>query len=226
MIRVLLVEDDEATGEALSTLLRGEGFEVDGASTGRDGLRRFQDDGADLILLDWMLPEISGLDVCRTVRQESNVPIIMVTGKDSEIDKVVALEVGADDYVVKPYSSRELIARMRAVVRGRRNAGPPPSRVLESGPVRMDLEQRQVTVSGEEVPLPLREYELLGHLLRHAGRVTTKRQIADGLWGVHNKGVGRSIDVHIRRLRMKIEPDPKRPRHLLTVRGVGYKFQS
>jgi two-component system response regulator RegX3 len=223
--RILIVEDDEATREALSRLLRGEGFEVGIAATGPDALSQFKSDGADLILLDWILPELQGLEVCRRLRQTSNVPVIMVTAKDSEIDKIVALELGADDYVTKPFSSRELIARIRAVLRGRGNPDQVPLNVLEVGPVRIDIEQHLATVKGEQIHLPLKEYELLRFLLRNAGRVLTKQQILDRVWGTNHIGDIKTIDVHVRRLRIKIEPEPRTPRHLLTIRGVGYKFQ-
>lgn len=225
MIRVLLVEDDEVISEALSCLLRGEGFEVGIAATGLDALSQFNSDGADLILLDWILPELSGLEVCRRVRQTSDVPVIMVTAKDSEIDKVVALEIGADDYVTKPFSSRELVARMRAVLRGRGDLVQAPVKVLEAGPVRIDIEEHVVTVKGEPIYLPLKEFDLLRFLLNNAGRVVPRQLILDRVWGIDHVGDAKTIDVHVRRLRRKIEPDPEIPRHILTVRGVGYKFQ-
>ncbi|MFD3453887.1 response regulator [Streptomyces sp. NPDC058691] len=225
MMRVLVVEDDAAISQALSLVLRAEGFEVATADTGSDALSQFDSDGADVILLDWILPGFPGIEVCRRLRQTSNVPVIMVTAKDSEIDKIVALEMGADDYVTKPFSSRELIARIRAVLRGRGNPAEVPSHVLEVGPVRMDIEQHIATVDGREVYLPLKEFDLLRFLLRNVGRVLTKQQILDHVWGMNHFGDGKTIDVHIRRLRIKIEPEPGKPRHLLTVRGVGYKFQ-
>jgi two-component system, OmpR family, response regulator RegX3 len=225
VIRVLLVEDDEVISEALSYLLRGEGFEVGIAATGPDALSQFNSDGADLILLDWILPGMSGLEVCRGVRQTSDVPVIMVTAKDSEIDKVVALEIGADDYVTKPFSSRELVARMRAVLRGRGDLVQAPVQVLEVGPVRIDIEEHVVTVKGEPVYLPLKEFDLLRFLLNNAGRVVPRQLILDRVWGIDHFGDAKTIDVHVRRLRRKIEPDPGTPRHILTVRGMGYKFQ-
>ncbi|MFD9902924.1 response regulator [Streptomyces sp. NPDC059063] len=225
MTRVLVVQDDAADIAALSSTLRGEGFEVESVASGPVAVHRFHSDGADLILLDWVLAGLSGLEVCRTLRSTSNVPIIMVTDKDSEIDKIVALEIGADDYVTKPYSERELVARMRAVLRGRGTLNPAPTSVVEVGPVRMDLDQHQVMVKGEEVTLPLKEFDLLSLLLRNAGRVMTKRQIIDSVWGVNHVGDVKTIDVHIRRLRLKIEPEPGNPSHLMTVRGLGYKFQ-
>jgi two-component system response regulator RegX3 len=223
--RILLVEDDEATREALSRLLYGEGFEVGIAGTGPDALRQFDSDGADLILLDWILPELSGLEVCRRLRQTSKVPVIMVTAKDSEIDKVVALELGADDYVTKPFSSRELIARIGAVLRGCGSPDQVPTKVFEVGPVWMDLAQHLVTVKGEQIYLPLREFELLHFLLRNAGLALTKQKILDRVWGTNHIGDIKTIDVHVRRLRIKIEPEPETPRHLLTIRGIGYIFQ-
>ncbi|MFJ4844635.1 MULTISPECIES: response regulator [unclassified Streptomyces] len=225
MTRILVVEDDEAISTALSLVLRMEGFEVAVADTGPGALSQFGSDGADMVLLDWILPEFPGLEVCRRLRQTSNVPVIMVTAKDSEIDKVVALEMGADDYVTKPFSSRELIARIRAVLRGRGKLDHVPLNVLEVGPVRMDVEQHLTTVNGKEVYLPLKEFGLLRFLLQNPGRVLTKQQILDYVWGADHFGDGKTVDVHMRRLRIKIESDPGRPCHLLTVRGVGYKFQ-
>jgi two-component system, OmpR family, response regulator RegX3 len=224
--RVLVVEDEESFSDALSFMLRKEGFEVSVAATGTQALTEFDRSGADIVLLDLMLPEMSGTEVCRQLRSRSHVPIIMVTARDAEIDKVVGLEIGADDYVTKPYSPRELVARIRAVLR--RNA---PEAVevaaptLSAGPVRMDVERHVVSVSGESVPLPLKEFELLELLLRNAGRVLTRGQLIDRVWGADYVGDTKTLDVHVKRLRSKIEPDPSTPRYLITVRGLGYKFE-
>jgi two-component system response regulator RegX3 len=226
--RVLVVEDEESFSDALSYMLRKEGFEVSVAPTGTAALTQFDRTGADIVLLDLMLPEMSGTEVCRQLRQRSAVPIIMVTARDSEIDKVVGLELGADDYVTKPYSARELIARVRAVLRrgetGAESADSPP--VLEGGPVRMDTDRHVVTVSGSEVQLPLKEFDLLEYLLRNAGRVLTRGQLIDRVWGADYVGDTKTLDVHVKRLRSKIESDPSMPRHLVTVRGLGYKFET
>jgi two-component system response regulator RegX3 len=220
------VEDEESFSDALSFMLRKEGFEVSVAATGTQALTEFDRSGADIVLLDLMLPEMSGTEVCRQLRTRSHVPIIMVTARDAEIDKVVGLEIGADDYVTKPYSPRELVARIRAVLR--RNA---PEAVevaaptLSAGPVRMDVERHVVSVSGDAVPLPLKEFELLELLLRNAGRVLTRGQLIDRVWGADYVGDTKTLDVHVKRLRSKIEPDPSTPRYLITVRGLGYKFE-
>jgi two-component system response regulator RegX3 len=224
--RVLVVEDEDSFSDALSYMLRKEGFEVSVAATGTSALTEFDRTGADIVLLDLMLPEMSGTEVCRQLRSRSHVPIIMVTARDSEIDKVVGLEIGADDYVTKPYSPRELVARIRAVLR--RQAGDtteltPPT--LAAGPVRMDVERHVVTVSGDAVPLPLKEFELLEMLLRNAGRVLTRGQLIDRVWGADYVGDTKTLDVHVKRLRSKIEPEPSTPRHIVTVRGLGYKFE-
>ena len=226
MSRILVVEDEESYSDPLSYLLRREGYEVAVAETGPSALAQFDKNGADLVLLDLMLPGLSGVDVCRQLRQRSSVPVIMLTAKDSEIDKVVGLEIGADDYVTKPYSSRELLARIKAVLR--RLSEPeelvPPT--LESGPVRMDVERHTVTVSGIATSLPLKEFELLEMLLRNAGRVLTRMQLIDRVWGSDYVGDTKTLDVHVKRLRAKIEPDPANPRHIVTVRGLGYKFEA
>ncbi|HEV2088075.1 MAG TPA: response regulator transcription factor [Cryptosporangiaceae bacterium] len=226
MTRVLVVEDEESFSDALSYLLRKEGFEVAVAATGPDALTEFDRTGADVVLLDLMLPGLSGTEVCRRLRQRSGVPIIMVTARDAEIDKVVGLEIGADDYVTKPYSPRELVARIRAVLRRRteaEQAGTPGT--LEAGPVRMDVERHTVTVGGDGVALPLKEFELLEILLRNAGRVLTRGQLIDRIWGADYVGDTKTLDVHVKRLRAKIEPEPGAPRFLVTVRGLGYKFE-
>nr|WP_328707365.1 response regulator transcription factor [Streptomyces mexicanus] len=223
--RVLVVEDEESFSDALSYMLRKEGFEVAVAATGPDGLDEFERNGADLVLLDLMLPGLPGTEVCRQLRGRSNVPVIMVTAKDSEIDKVVGLEIGADDYVTKPFSSRELVARIRAVLRRRGEPEEAAPAALEAGPVRMDVDRHVVTVSGAKVDLPLKEFDLLEMLLRNAGRVLTRMQLIDRVWGADYVGDTKTLDVHVKRLRAKIEPDPGAPRYLVTVRGLGYKFE-
>jgi two-component system response regulator RegX3 len=223
--RVLVVEDEESFSDALSYLLRKEGFEVSIAATGTDALTEFDRSGADIVLLDLMLPEMSGTEVCRQLRQRSQVPIIMVTARDSEIDKVVGLELGADDYVTKPYSPRELVARVRAVLRRRTNEAADQTPTLSAGPVRMDVERHVVTVNGDPVQLPLKEFELLELLLRNAGRVLTRGQLIDRVWGADYVGDTKTLDVHIKRLRSKVEPEPSQPRFIVTVRGLGYKFE-
>jgi two-component system, OmpR family, response regulator RegX3 len=226
MTRVLVVEDEESFSDALSYMLRREGYEVEVAGTGIEALTSFDRSGADLVLLDLMLPGLSGTEVCRELRTRSHVPIIMVTARDSEIDKVVGLELGADDYVTKPFSSRELVARIRAVLR--RGAEPEELmlNVVEAGPVRMDVERHVVTVDGHQVALPLKEFDLLELLLRNAGRVLTRGQLIDRVWGADYVGDTKTLDVHVKRLRAKIEPDPANPKYLVTVRGLGYKFES
>ena len=229
MTRVLIVEDEESFADPLAFLLRKEGFTTAVAATGQDALEEFDRNGADIVLLDLMLPGMSGTDVCKALRTRSAVPVIMVTARDSEIDKVVGLELGADDYVTKPYSARELIARIRAVLRRGGEAGPEldglPG-VLEAGPVRMDVERHVVSVGGREVPLPLKEFDLLEYLLRNVGRVLTRGQLIDRVWGADYVGDTKTLDVHVKRLRSKVEADPSAPRHLVTVRGLGYKFES
>lgn len=226
MTRVLIVEDEVSFSDALSFMLRKEGFEVVVAADGNAGLDVFARQGADLVLLDVMLPGISGTEVCRQLRQTSKVPIIMLTAKDGEIDKVVGLELGADDYVTKPFSSRELVARVRAVLRRQSTIedADPGSNELTSGPVVMDVDRHIVTVDGKEVKLPLKEFELLELLLRNAGRVLTRTQLIDRIWGSNYVGDTKTLDVHVKRIRSKIEPDPAHPRYLETVRGLGYKF--
>ena len=223
--RVLVVEDEESFSDALSYMLRKEGFEVAVCPTGPDALETFDRDGADLVLLDLMLPGLPGSEVCRTLRERSTVPVIMLTAKDSEIDKVVGLELGADDYVTKPFSSRELVARMRAVLRRRGEPEDAAISTLESGPVRMDVDRHVVTVRGDQIQLPLKEFELLEVLLRNTGRVLTRMQLIDRVWGADYVGDTKTLDVHIKRLRAKVEVDPGNPRHIITVRGLGYKFE-
>jgi two-component system response regulator RegX3 len=223
---VLVVEDEDSFSDALSYMLRKEGFEVAVAATGDDALEEFDRAGADLVLLDLMLPGVPGTEVCRQLRQRSNVPVIMLTAKDSEVDKVVGLELGADDYVTKPFSSRELLARIRAVLRRGTEPAETSSAILEAGPVRMDVDRHVVTVDGTNVRLPLKEFELLELLLRNAGRVLTRSQLIDRIWGADYVGDTKTLDVHVKRLRAKIEPDPTAPAYLLTVRGLGYKLEA
>lgn len=226
MTRILVVEDEASFSDALSYLLTREGFEVAMTGDGHDALEEFDRAGADLVLLDLMLPGISGTEVCRQLRTRSNVPVIMLTAKDGEVDKVVGLELGADDYVTKPYSSRELIARIRAVLRRREDTPEDvASTIIESGPVRIDVDRHRVMVGGAPVQMPLKEFELLELLIRNAGRVLTRGQIIDRVWGVDYVGDTKTLDVHIKRLRSKIEPKPSSPRHIVTVRGLGYKFE-
>jgi two-component system, OmpR family, response regulator RegX3 len=225
MTRVLVVEDEESFSDALSYMLRREGYEVEIAETGPQALSSFDRTGADLVLLDLMLPGLSGTEVCRELRNRSKVPIIMVTARDTEVDKVVGLELGADDYVTKPFSSRELIARVRAVLR---RGGEPDellTNIVEAGPVRMDVERHTVSVDGRQVNMPLKEFDLLELLLRNAGRVLTRGQLIDRVWGSDYVGDTKTLDVHVKRLRAKVEPDPGNPKYLVTVRGLGYKFE-
>jgi two-component system, OmpR family, response regulator RegX3 len=227
MTRVLVVEDEESFSDALSYMLRREGFEAVVSATGPEALAEFDRGGADIVLLDLMLPGLPGTEVCRQLRTRSAVPIIMLTAKDGEIDKVVGLELGADDYVTKPYSARELVARIRAVLRRRGEAEAPPAEpVLAAGPVRMDVQRHVVAVEGQQVALPLKEFDLLEVLLRNAGRVLTRMQLIDRVWGSDYVGDTKTLDVHVKRLRAKIEPDPAIPKYLLTVRGLGYKLEA
>ena len=227
MTRILLVEDEDSFSDPLSYLLGKEGYEVTVADDGLKALAEFDRNGADLVLLDLMLPGVSGTEVCRDLRSKSNVPIIMLTAKDSEIDKVVGLELGADDYVTKPYSSRELLARVRAVLR--RNVESEAfddESVLEAGGVRIDVERHVVSVRGEELSMPLKEFELLEILIRNSGRVMTRGQLIDRIWGEDYVGDTKTLDVHVKRLRAKVEQNPSDPRLLTTVRGLGYKFEA
>jgi two-component system response regulator RegX3 len=225
--RILLVEDEESYRDPLSYQLTKDGYEVITAATGPDALTEFDRVGADLVLLDLMLPGLPGTEVCRALRTRSSVPVIMLTAKDTEIDTVVGLELGADDYVTKPYSYRELLARVRAVLRRHSVAtagADAVDDVLIVGPVRMDVERHVVEVDGEPVSFPLKEFELLEMLLRNAGRVLTRGQLIDRIWGSDYVGDTKTLDVHVKRVRAKIEPDPANPRLLLTVRGLGYKL--
>jgi two-component system response regulator RegX3 len=228
MTRILVVEDEDSFSDALSYLLGREGFEVGVADTGPKAIEEFDRNGADLVLLDLMLPGLSGTEVCRQLRQRSNVPVIMLTAKDSEVDKVVGLELGADDYVTKPYSSRELIARIRAVLRrnGALVEGDIDSHILSAGPVRMDIDRHMVSVGQQSVQLPLKEFELLEFLMRNSGRVLTRIQLIDRVWGSDYVGDTKTLDVHIKRLRAKIEEDPANPIYIQTVRGLGYKMEA
>ncbi|MFN0284351.1 MAG: response regulator [Kineosporiaceae bacterium] len=226
MTRILVVEDEESFSDPLSYLLRKEGYEVAVADDGPAALAEFDRHGADLVLLDLMLPGLPGTEVCRQLRSRSNVPVIMLTAKDSEIDKVVGLELGADDYVTKPYSSRELVARVRAVLRRGTEPESLVPATIEAGPVRMDVERHVVSVNNASVAMPLKEFELLEILLRNAGRVLTRMQLIDRVWGSDYVGDTKTLDVHVKRLRSKIEPDPANPKYLVTVRGLGYKFEA
>lgn len=227
MSHVLVVEDEASFSEAIAYMLRKEGFEVSVVADGLSAITEFDRHGADLVLLDLMLPGMSGTEVCAQLRQRSNVPIIMVTAKADEVDKVIGLELGADDYVTKPFSSRELLARIRAVLR--RNSDVVEvldGRTLEAGPVRIDIDRHLVTVEGEKVQLPLKEFDLLELLVRNSGRVLTRGQLIDRVWGSDYVGDTKTLDVHIKRLRSKIETDPAEPIFIQTVRGLGYKFES
>ncbi|MFD5868366.1 response regulator [Corynebacterium sp. NPDC060344] len=229
MTSVLIVEDEAALAEPLAFLLKKEGFDVRVAGDGPTALAEFEAHHIDIVLLDLMLPGMSGTEVCKNIRLRSNVPVIMVTARDSEIDKVVGLEIGADDYVTKPYSSRELIARIRAVLRrgGEQEFDGEVAEedVLRGGRVVMDVERHVVMVDDEQVPMPLKEFDLLEYLLRNSGRVLTRGQLIDRVWGADYVGDTKTLDVHIKRLRSKIELSPSRPQHLVTVRGLGYKFE-
>jgi two-component system response regulator RegX3 len=226
--RVLVVEDEESFVEALTVGLRHEGFQLEVARDGEEALLVFENTRPDLVLLDIMLPKMSGVDVCREIRRRSKTPIIMVTARGGEIDTVVGLEVGADDYVTKPFRLRELVARMRAVLR-RSEAAPPatnmPSGVMNVGPVNFDANRHEVRVNGEIVQLPLKEFELLGFLLANAGHVMSREALIHKVWGEDYVGDTKTLDVHIKRLRAKVEPFPSEPEFIKTVRGLGYKFE-
>ena len=226
MTRILIVEDESSLSEPLAYLLEREGYETSIAADGLQAVADFDRTGADLVLLDLMLPGMSGTGVCREIRTRSSVPIIMLTAKDSEVDIVVGLERGADDYVTKPYSTRELLARIRAVLRRRVDTDLDDNQVLESGTVRMDVERHTVSVDGKDVPMPLKEFELLELLLRNSGRVLTRGQLIDRVWGADYFGDTKTLDVHIKRIRSKIEKTPGEPTMLVTVRGLGYRFEA
>jgi two-component system response regulator RegX3 len=225
MTKILVVEDEAGMRDPLVYLLRTEGYEVIEAEDGELAVTLFQKEGADLVLLDLMLPKLNGKDVCKAIRSTSDVPIIMLTAKDTEIDKVIGLEIGADDYVTKPYSKNELLARTKAVLR--RNGGPRTAEngILEAGPIRMDIERHTVFFNDQKISMPLKEFELLELLLENRNRVLTRGQIIDSVWGSNYFGDTKTLDVHIKRLRSKVEEDPSRPVHLLTVRGLGYKYE-
>lgn len=225
MTKVLVIEDEESFREALSFMLTREGFDVILAKDGAEGLKQFESRNPDLILLDLMLPEVAGTDVCKEIRLVSNVPIIMVSAKDTELDKVLGLEIGADDYLTKPFSTRELLARIRAVLRRGSDVDEKDLGIITDGPVRIDAERHEVTVDGQVVAMPLKEFELLGYLMRNSGRVLTRAQLMDRVWGSNYVGDGKTLDVHIKRIRAKIEPDPANPTYLTTVRGIGYRFE-
>ena len=224
MPQILLIEDEEGFGEALEYQLQREGFDVNRYTDGAIGLERFKTAGADLVLLDLMLPGMGGEDICKEIRRASSVPIIMLTARDTEIDKVLGLELGADDYVTKPFSSRELLARIKAVLRRSSNEATGADGVLEGGGVRLDPDRCEVTVRGNQVHLPRKEFELLELLLENSGRVLTRETLIDRIWGPDYFGDTRTLDVHIKRLRAKCEENPHTPKHLLTIRGLGYKF--
>lgn len=223
--RILLVEDEHSIAEPLSFLLEKEGFQVRHVDNGQDALDAFAQDATDLVLLDLMLPGMSGTDVCRAIRQSSTVPIIMLTAKDTELDIVVGLELGADDYVTKPYASRELLARIRALLRRAESQSDDDDAVLQRSGIQLDLDRHALTVRGSEVAMPLREFELLEYLMSNAGRVLTRSQLIDRVWGSDYFGDTKTLDVHIKRIRSRIEEDPSAPTLLTTVRGVGYRFE-
>lgn len=226
MTKILVVEDEASFSEALSYVLTKEGFEVVVADTGDGAITAFDKGGADLVLLDLMLPGLSGTEVCKQLRSRSAVPIIMLTAKDTEVDKVVGLELGADDYVTKPYSKAELIARIRAVLRRQGDVSNPQEGVITAGPVRIDVERHQVNINNELISLPLKEFELLEFLVRNSGRVLTRAQLIDRVWGSDYFGDTKTLDVHVKRLRAKIESDPANPVYIQTIRGLGYKFEN
>ena len=226
MTKILVVEDEASFSEALSYVLTKEGFEVVVADTGDGAITAFDKGGADLVLLDLMLPGLSGTEVCKQLRSRSAVPIIMLTAKDTEVDKVVGLELGADDYVTKPYSKAELVARIRAVLRRQGDVSNPQEGVITAGPVRIDVERHQVNINNELISLPLKEFELLEFLVRNSGRVLTRAQLIDRVWGSDYFGDTKTLDVHVKRLRAKIESDPANPVYIQTIRGLGYKFEN
>jgi len=224
--RILIVEDESSLSEPLAFLLEREGYETTIAPDGVTAVAEFERNGSDLVLLDLMLPGLPGTEVCREIRSRSSVPIIMLTAKDSEVDIVVGLELGADDYVTKPYSTRELLARIRAILRRRIEDDDVRELVLEAGVVRMDVERHTVSVGGKETAMPLKEFELLELLLRNSGRVLTRGQLIDRVWGADYFGDTKTLDVHIKRIRSKIEDVPSEPTMLVTVRGLGYRFEA
>ena len=227
MTKILIVEDEDSVLDPLELLLSKEGFSIETARNGRQGLDKFWKVSPDLVLLDIMLPEVSGTEVCRQIRAKSNVPIIMLTAKDTEVDKVVGLELGADDYIVKPYSKAELVARIKAVLRrGLSEHTSADGGVITAGPVSIDVDRHAVSIGGENISLPLKEFELLEFLVRNSGRVLTRTQLIDRVWGSDYFGDTKTLDVHVKRLRAKIEKDPANPTYIQTIRGLGYKFES
>ena len=227
MTKILIVEDEESVLDPLELLLTKEGFSIETARDGKEALEQFAKTKPDLILLDLMLPEISGTEVCRQIRLKSQVPIIMLTAKDTEVDKVVGLELGADDYVVKPYSKAELVARIKAVLRRKgSDSTNEQSGSITAGPVVIDVERHQVSINDQLISLPLKEFELLEFLVRNSGRVLTRTQLIDRVWGSDYFGDTKTLDVHVKRLRAKIEKDPANPVYIQTIRGLGYKFES
>ena len=226
MTKILVVEDEQSLREPLVYQLVKEGYDVIEAADGDEAIREFKAHEPDLILLDLMLPKRGGNEVCQIIRQTSNVRIIMLTAKDSPIDKVVGLEIGADDYVTKPYETPELFARIKAVLRRGVEPQVEVGNVIEAGGVRMDIERHEVEVNGQRVQMPLKEFELLELLLENVNRVLTRGQIIDRVWGANYFGDTKTLDVHVKRIRSKIEDDPSRPKHLVTVRGLGYKFEA
>ncbi|MEY3605991.1 MAG: hypothetical protein RL289_171 [Actinomycetota bacterium] len=226
MTRILVIEDEESFRDALQFMLSREGFDVTLAPNGAEGMKLFDSTNPDLVLLDLMLPEVSGTEVCKYIRTKANTPVIMLTAKDTEVDKVVGLELGADDYVTKPFSTPELLARIRAVLRRGADIEVEAQDVLEHGPVRMDFERHALYVNGKSIAIPLKEFELLEYLIRNSGRVLTRGQLMDRIWGSNYVGDGKTLDVHIKRIRSKIEPDPANPVYLTTVRGLGYRFEN
>ena len=227
MTKILIVEDEESVLDPLELLLSKEGFLIETARDGREALAKFEKSNPDLILLDLMLPEISGTEVCRQIRSKSQVPIIMLTAKDAEVDKVVGLELGADDYVVKPYSKAELVARINAVLRRRKSDSMGDENgTISAGPVKIDIDRHLVSINGIQISLPLKEFELLEFLVRNRGRVLTRTQLIDRVWGSDYFGDTKTLDVHVKRLRAKIEKDPANPVYIQTIRGLGYKFES
>ncbi len=227
MTKILIVEDEDSVLDPLELLLSKEGFSIETARNGREGLDKFWKVSPDLVLLDIMLPEVSGTEVCRQIRAKSNVPIIMLTAKDTEVDKVVGLELGADDYIVKPYSKAELVARIKAVLRrGLSEHTSADGGVITAGPVTIDVDRHAVSIGGENISLPLKEFELLEFLVRNSGRVLTRTQLIDRVWGSDYFGDTKTLDVHVKRLRAKIEKDPANPTYIQTIRGLGYKFES
>ncbi len=222
---ILVVEDEPTLRETLMEALEGEGYRAIGAGDGREALVRFRADRPDLILLDLMLPELSGIEVCRIIRAESGVPIVMLTARSSEVDKVVGLELGADDYVTKPFSVRELSARIRAIFRRGEQVSAAPPALVDLGPVQVDLAGHRVLRDGEPVPLKPKAFELFAFLVRNAGQVFTRDQLLERVWGYNYAGETRTVDVHVHWLRAAIEPDPAQPQLIHTVRGVGYVFR-